>query len=104
MRRAVIIVVAMCFAISSVVASEAEATQKQESVETAEINAQEPSDAGLKANVTAVAARLIQEYVTPSLCSYSPDFCDKHQLRKFLDFIPHCTCKNNFSNHSHPYF
>lgn len=83
MRRAVITVVAVCLAISSVAASEAEASQPQKSVETSEINAQEPSDAGLKANVTALAARLIQEYVTPAICSYSSEFCAKHQLRKF---------------------
>lgn len=83
MRRVVITVVAVCFAISTVAASEAEASQQQKSVETAELNAQKSSDGGLKANVTALAARLIQEYVTPALCSYSPEFCAKHQLRKF---------------------
>lgn len=80
MRRAVITIVAVCFAVSSVTASKL--NQQQTSVKTTEMNAQEPSDTGLNANMTAVAARLIQEYVTPTLCSYSPDFCAKHQLRK----------------------
>lgn len=77
----------VCLAISSLstATAEAEASQQQ-AAEVSETNVQQqnivPDDEGIKINVTAIAARFIKDYVTPTLCSYSPGFCAKHQLRK----------------------
>jgi hypothetical protein len=81
--RIVITITAVCLAISSLATATAEAeASQQQSAEVSETNVQNivPDEAGI--NVTAIAARLINDYVTPTVCSYSPEFCAKHQLRK----------------------
>jgi len=85
--RLVITITVVCLAISSLstATTEAEASLQQ-SVEVSETSVQQqnvvPDDKGIKINVTAIAARFIKDYVTPTLCSYSPGFCAEHQLRK----------------------
>jgi len=81
--RIVITITAVCLAISSLATATAEAeASQQKSAEVSETNVQNvvPEEAGI--NVTAIAARLINDYVTPTVCSYSPEFCAKHQLHE----------------------
>jgi len=85
--RIVITIIVVSLAISSLSTATAEAEASlQQSAEVTETNLQQQNvvedDEGIKINVTAIAARFIKDYVTPTLCSYSPGFCDKHQLRK----------------------
>ncbi|XP_022171087.1 uncharacterized protein LOC111034265 [Myzus persicae] len=84
--RIVITITMVCLAISSLATATAEAEASlQQSEEVLVTNVQQqnvvPDDEGIKVNVTAVAARFIKDYVTPTLCSYSPGFCAKHQLQ-----------------------
>lgn len=84
----VITITVVCLAISSLstATAEAKASLQQSVQEVSETNVQQQNvvtdDEGIKINVTAIAARFIKDYVTPTLCSYSPGFCAKHQLRK----------------------
>lgn len=84
--RIVITITAVCLAISSLATAKAEQANLQQSAEISETNVQQqnvdPDEAGINVNVTAIAARLINDYVTPTICSVSPEFCAKHQLRK----------------------
>lgn len=84
--RIVITTTAVCLAISSLATATAEQDNLQQSAEISETNVQQqnvdPNGAGINVNVTAIAARLINDYVTPTICSVSSEFCAKHQLRK----------------------
>lgn len=85
--RGVITITAVCLAVSSLATAEAVAVLRQSAqvvTETTDVQRRnvDPADEGIKINVTAVAVRLIKDYVTPTLCSYSPGFCAEHQLRK----------------------
>jgi len=84
--RIVITITAVCLAISSLATATAEQANLQQSAEISETNVQQqnvdPDEKGINVNVTAIAARLINDYVTPTVCSVSPEFCAKHQLRK----------------------
>lgn len=81
--RIVITITAVCLATSNLTTATAEAEASlQQSAEVSETIVQQQNvldDAGI--NVTAIAARLIKDYVTPTICSYSPEFCAKHQLQ-----------------------
>lgn len=99
--RIVITITMVCLAISSLATATAEAEASlQQSEEVLVTNVQQqnvvPDDEGIKVNVTAVAARFIKDYVTPTLCSYSPGFCAKHQLRKseLYEIVIFCLNKN----------
>lgn len=90
--RIVITITVVCLAISSLSTATAEAeASPQQAAEVSETNVQQQNivsdDEGIKINVTAIAARFIKDYVTPTLCSYSPGFCAKHQLRKSELFV-----------------
>lgn len=83
--RIVITIAVVCLAISSLSTATAEAEASlQQSAEVPKTNVQQqnvvPDDEEIKINVSAIAARFIKDYVTPTLCSYSPGFCAKHQL------------------------
>lgn len=39
-------------------------------------------DGTVKINATAVTARLIQDYVTPAICTYVPGSCVQNRIRK----------------------
>jgi len=85
--RIVITITVVCLAISSLSTATAEAEASlQQSAEVPETNVLQQNvvqdDEGIKINVSAIAARFIKDYVTPTLCSYSPGFCAKHQLGK----------------------
>lgn len=85
--RVVIKITVVCLAILSLATATAEAeASKEQSAEVSDAKVQEQNvvtdDEGIKINVTTIAARLIEDYVTPTLCTYSPDICAKHQLRK----------------------
>lgn len=85
--RVVITITVVCLAISSLATATAEAeASQQQSAEVSDAIVQQQNfvtdDEGIKINVTAIAARFIKDYVTPTLCSYSPEICAKHQLRK----------------------
>jgi len=80
MRTAMITTAAVYFFATSCVAIEPAETVEETSVR----RRREESDTEIitPENVTAVAVRFVRDYVTDAICSYSPDFCDKHQLRK----------------------
>ncbi|KAF0750941.1 Uncharacterized protein FWK35_00036545 [Aphis craccivora] len=83
--RIVITTTAVCLAISSLATATAEQANLQQSAEISETNLHQqnvdPDEARINVNVTAIAARLINDYVTPTICSVSPEFCAKHQLQ-----------------------
>jgi hypothetical protein len=84
--RVVITITVVCLAISCLTTATAEAgASLEQSTEVSDMKVQQQNvvsdDEGIKINVTAIAARFIKDYVTPTLCSYSPDFCAKHQLQ-----------------------
>ncbi|XP_025205272.1 uncharacterized protein LOC112601729 [Melanaphis sacchari] len=78
-----ITIIAMCLAISSLATATAEQDSLKQSAEVSETNIQQhnvvPAEAGIDMN--AVAVRLINDYVTPTVCSYSSEFCAKNQLQ-----------------------
>lgn len=90
MRTVLTVVVVVCFVVSNfaITAVEADRVEKQpdEIATTKSDVQQQKADAGVDINVTALATRFIQDYMTPTICSYLPSFCAKYQLRKFDSF------------------
>lgn len=77
--RTVITVVAVWFAFLSLTAT---ATEDVQQVAVDQQKNDVEDDTGIKIDMSAAVARFVQDYVTPTICSYSPDFCARHQLRK----------------------
>lgn len=82
--RAVIVVAVAGFAISASLAAATVLEEGQQDTLNAVEVRDNDGDAGieLQKNATAVTARFIQDYVTKAVCSFSPEFCAKHKLRK----------------------
>lgn len=99
MRTAITVATVVCFVASSyLVAATADSELKdkqhhllQQSADEEETNLQQQSvdidNEGIKIKLTDMAARFIQDYVTPTVCSYLPGFCSKNQIREFESFI-----------------
>jgi len=80
--RIVITITTVSLVISSLATATAETeASQQQSAEVSKTNVQNVAPDEAEINVTAIAARLINDYVTPTVCSYSPEFCAKHQLQ-----------------------
>lgn len=75
-------VVAVCIVAVSRPSSGAELEQLQNTLLAAAARMTD-GDGNVKINATAVAARFIQDYVTPTICSYSPGSCVHNQIRKY---------------------
>lgn len=93
--RAVTVAAVVCFAVSACLAATGpvQVEDRQHALSAAD----EHGDAGIKLqkNATAVAARFIQDYITKAVCSYSPEFCAKHQIRKFKILFIYCVFSPN---------
>lgn len=88
--RTVTVVAVVCFAVSASLT--ATGPVQEEDWQHALSVTGEHDDAGIKMqrNVTAFAAKFIQDYITKAVCSYSSEFCAKHQIRKSKIFYVHC--------------
>lgn len=82
-------VVAVCFfAISSLTAATATDTVAEESSVRQRRDNDDDDDAATTvvvvtpANDATTAVQFVGDYATRAICSYSPDFCAKHQLRE----------------------
>lgn len=95
--RTVITVVAVCFAFSTLAVAEEPKNVDKQMTETVEGHSDVQDDSEIKIHMSDFAAKFIEDYVTPTICSYSPDFCARHQLRKSnisVFSIILCVCVN----------
>jgi hypothetical protein len=88
MRTTAVTIITVCFVVANFAARADHVEKPSDEIATAksDVQQQQNADAGVDINVTALAARFIQDYVTPTICSYLPSFCAKYQLRKFESF------------------
>lgn len=60
-------------------ADEAETDLQQQTVDL--------DNSGINVKLTDMAARFIQDYITPAVCSYLPGFCSRNQIRESDNFL-----------------
>lgn len=70
-------VAAVCLMVSDAVSAETELGGQQQPAES-----EVQPFSRVQSNLTAVTARLLGEYITPTICTYAPDYCTKHELRE----------------------